>query len=218
MHYTHLRHGTQPCSWRKGGVADQALCGDGSLVSDAYTIDPDLVDCPKCSSKWATAEIKKLPADRAPSLVAAPSRRFRSAYDLFINGQHYGQITLDTGKRSRWVVRDHSGDLLPETEEKVRRGFYFGRRSKEHAALDAVERLDILSTREQYESAQAVEARQMAGLRAKAREKRDHRKADNAFAIEEINTMIETMVLTNSQRAALGISLIALGDVQEMEG
>lgn len=218
----HLRHGTQECSWKDNGVTDAPLCGDKQSIFDSYTDSPDAMTCPKCSAKWAKDQMKA--SGRVFELKSSTEyRMMRSAYAVWIDGEHYGDVVMKGGRYGGWNIYTHDGILGEDKTSATGRQYTVEHRkfnSKEHAAFAMLGLMDRLKTRTAHDAEEAAnladwEARRDRRLREKAEENVQY-----ALAIETINEMLAKTdpPVSNIERAALDTALKALATCKELNG
>jgi hypothetical protein len=215
----HFLAGTKPSRYSSRELDKFGLCGENSSVQ-SYTEKPDLIECPKCSAKWASAEIAK--QDRKITLVKSDTnlRGYRSIYNVLVDGEHYAYATLEGGKRARWELRDHDyerpAEKIPSKTNEFRtydKPYIQSRKSKEHAALDILSFMEHFKTHDDWVAQREADNNEYA-MRAKAME--DRRKRENEdydMSVAVLTEMRAREGVTNEDAYALEVALKALKEV-----
>jgi hypothetical protein len=215
----HFLAGTRPSRYEHRELERIGLCGEDSFIQ-SYTENPDLIECPKCSAKWATAEIAK--QDRKITLVKSEEspRGYRSVYGVLVDGLLYGYVTLEGGKRARWELRDHDyerpAEKIPSKTNPHRtfeKHYIQSRKSKEQAALDILSFMEHFKTRDEWLAQREADNAEWS-KRAKAMvDRRERENEDYDMSLAFLTELREREGVTNEEAYAFEVAIKALNEV-----
>lgn len=192
-------------------------CGDAfsSGLSNWLTTDLNRVSCPECSAALGKERLKELAAQgttitlekRAPEKKGQFSSK-KSVYEVKINGELTGFITIDNGWGCKWVLhnlRPFSTDPSPHRDNTVSKG---GAHSKEFLAAS----IPDLIAQNKHPSKATVdqEAADREAVRARLNAARDER---HRAALEARRA---TQALVNDTTKGLE-ELLATGKLSNLE-
>lgn len=202
-----------------------AICNEDSFI-ESYTDNIKHVTCPKCSAAWGKAEIKRLSKEGRGTITLVrdedKGRSYRSSYKVLVDGVHRANVTLNSGKRQLWVLRNHDFDALGFDEELkskrvVRRETLSHQCSKEHMATYVLDHFDFFIPYEEFITIrQAENAEYAKRVAARAAEREDDKNATRE-AMEVLEEMLRKPAgfLSNLEINAINVSLntmkLALG-------
>ncbi len=217
--HTHFIVGGTAHRYDPDKTAKLYACGKDDFL-EYSTEKPNDITCPVCSAKWA----KMQPEFSRITLSKTDKPWGRSTYKVEIDGVHYGYVVCKTGRYSNWKRSDYHGSPLEKETRTSATGRpysieFSGFHSKEQAALAMLEvKGTFIKSKPEYDRESEEANRRWREASRKADERKAQRIADNAFAIENLKVMLTKAGLSNAEVVSLNTALVALGDVQELEG
>lgn len=227
--HTHFQGNVRESRSFETGVKYSGLCGDEAIF-DGMTENPENITCPKCSAKWSQKFLDGLDQKVELKKASLGGYRdlggYRSAWEVFVDGESRGFVTMDGSARSGWNTRAISRAALTKDRNDRSKiildhgdSYYILRfKSKEAAAVAMMQNIDLFQTREQYAEEQAAFKAKLASANERLMRAAAEKIEENTFAKETIEAMIAERDLSNAERAALETALTAINRIIKSNG
>lgn len=191
-------------------------CGEEDSYKSNHTLDAAKVDCRGCAAYIAKTILAARPTTEPKlELVSVKIKGERSTYEIHVDGEHRGWVCYEGAyKNAEWYVREigiretgetYLGPQLDDRKYNYRHDRGFGYPTKDHALLSVPywrSRGELPTLAEKKAAQTAWDARLAAGEKRRAAEAL----ADKTLlseTLEALSDIIETVTLTNFQRAGV---------------